>query len=246
MIFTTTSSFDTAHFSVISENLKRIRADIADAAVLSGRNPEDIRLMAVTKTVCPEYINFAIENCGIDLIGENKVQEFLLKKDSLKLNGVEKHLIGHLQTNKVKKILSEVDMLQSVDSVRLAQAVSAEAVKISLNAEVLLEVNIGDEESKTGFSKGEFMEALSVISELPNLTVKGIMTIPPICESTIALEKYFESMNEYFNTIKTMKLPGFQMDILSMGMSGDYREAVLHGSNLVRIGSAIFGARNYN
>ena len=115
-----TNSFDEAHFSVIAENIKRIKEEIAEATIKSNRSVDDVRLMAVTKTVCTEYINYAIENCGIDLIGENKVQEFLSKKDLLKLENVEKHLIGHLQTNKVKKIVSEVDMIQSVDSLKIA------------------------------------------------------------------------------------------------------------------------------
>ena len=157
--------------------------------------------MAVTKTVCVEYINHAILNCGIDLIGENKVQEFLSKKDTLSLDCVEKHLIGHLQTNKVKKIISEVDMIQSVDSLNLAKVVSAEAVKRGICANVLLEVNIGDEESKTGFDKVAFLESVSELSELPSISVKGLMTIPPICENDKDLEKYFSQMSEYYNDL---------------------------------------------
>ncbi len=241
----TISSFDDRKFSAIEENLKVIRDNINEAAVKSGRKPEDVRLMAVTKTVSPEYINYAIEKCGVNLIGENKVQEFLLKRDSLSLDGVEKHLIGHLQTNKVKKILTEVDMIQSVDSLHLAEAISKEAVKNNLTANILLEVNIGDEESKTGFDKARFFEALHSISELSGISVQGIMTIPPICENTLVLERYFDDMNSYFNEIKSMNLPNFNMNILSMGMSGDYKEAIIHGSNLVRVGSSIFGARIY-
>ncbi len=240
-----TSSFDESHFSVISENIKRIKNEINEAAVKSNRSPDKVRLMAVTKTVCVEYINYAIDNCGIDLIGENKVQEFLSKKDLLHLENVEKHLIGHLQTNKVKKIVGEVDMIQSVDSLRVAQSISNEAVKSGIASQILLEINIGDEDSKTGFDKVEFEESLSQISQLPNLTVKGLMTIPPICENTLELEKYFDRMSSYYNEIKEGNYPNFDFTILSMGMSGDYKEAILHGSNLVRVGSAIFGARNY-
>ena len=240
-----TNSFDESHFSVISENIKRIKDEIAESTIKSNRSVEDVRLMAVTKTVCVEYINFAIENCGIDLIGENKVQEFLSKRDSLNLVNVEKHLIGHLQTNKVKKIVGEVDMIESVDSFRVAEAISKEAQKMGITAKVLLEINIGDEDSKTGFDKIEFQESLSQISVLPNIEVKGLMTIPPICENTIELEKYFDRMNEYYNEIKSGSYSNFNFEVLSMGMSGDYKEAVLHGSNLVRVGSAIFGARIY-
>ena len=240
-----TSSFDENHFSVISENIKRIKDEIAESAIKSNRSFDDVRLMAVTKTVCVEYINHAIENCGIDLIGENKVQEYLSKKDLLNLSNVEKHLIGHLQTNKVKKIVGQVDMIQSADSLRVAQSISNEAQKLNITADVLLEINIGDENSKTGFDKGEFQDSLEQISLLPNLRVKGLMTIPPICESSLELEKYFDRMNSYYNEIKEGNYPNFDFSILSMGMSGDYKEAILHGSNLVRVGSAIFGARIY-
>ncbi len=241
----TTSSFDESHFSVISENIKRIKNEIDEATIKSNRSIGDVRLMAVTKTVCVEYINHAINNCGIDLIGENKVQEFLSKRDLLNLEKVEKHLIGHLQTNKVKKIVGEVDMIQSVDSLRVAQSISNEAQKADFTADVLLEINIGDEESKTGFDKVEFEDSLNQISLLPNIKVKGLMTIPPICDSSLELERYFDRMADYYNEIKEGKYPNFDFEILSMGMSGDYKEAVLHGSNLVRVGSAIFGARIY-
>ena len=232
-------------FDSISENLKRIRDEINESAIKSGRNPEDVRLMAVTKTVDVKYINYAITDCGIDLIGENKVQEFLSKKDELKLDGVEKHLIGHLQTNKVKKIVPFVDMIQSVDSVKLAKVISDEAAKINKTMDVLLEINIGDEGSKTGFDKTAFLESLSEISELPSIRVKGLMTIPPICDAPTEAEKYFALMSDFYNEIKSGNYANFDFNILSMGMSGDYKEAIIHGSNLVRIGSAVFGARIY-
>lgn len=241
----TTNSFDDERCQSISENLKLIRENIATAAVKSGRNYEDIKLMAVTKTVPVEYINYSIDNCGINLIGENKVQEFLSKKDSLHLDNVEKHLIGHLQTNKVKKIVPLVDMIQSVDSLHLAEEISKQAINNNINCNILLEVNIGSEESKTGFDKTAFFESLSKISELPNLTVKGIMTIPPICDNENEQKKYFMTMSEYFEAIKEKKYKNFDMQILSMGMSGDYEMAIECGANLVRIGSLIYGARIY-
>lgn len=240
-----TTSLSDERFISISENLKRIRDEIGEASVKSGRKPEDVRLMAVTKTVDVQYINFAITDCGIDLIGENKVQEFLSKKDELKLDGVEKHLIGHLQTNKVKKIVPFVDMIQSVDSVKLAKVISDEASKLNKTMDVLLEINIGDEGSKTGFDKVAFLESLCEISDLPSLRVKGLMTIPPICESSNEAEKYFDALSEFYNEIKEGSYKNFDFSILSMGMSGDYKEAIIHGSNLVRIGSAVFGARIY-
>lgn len=240
-----TNLSDNVGFKSISENLDIIRNNIAEAAVSSGRNPSDVRLMAVTKTVDVDRINYAIEKCGVDLIGENKVQEYLSKKDSLSLDGVEKHLIGHLQTNKVKKILPEVDLIESVDSVKLASFISAEAVKLGITAKILLEVNIGGEGSKTGFEKSAFFDSLAEISELPALKVKGLMTIPPICDNTLELENYFSSMHDYYCEIKEKNFPNFDFNILSMGMSGDYTYAIKHGSDLVRVGSAIFGARIY-
>lgn len=240
-----TTSLCDERFVSISENLKRIREDINEAAIKSGRTPDDVRLMAVTKTVDVKYINYAISDCGIDLIGENKVQEFLLKKDELKLDGVEKHLIGHLQSNKVKKIVPLVDMIQSVDSLKLAKVISEEAGKINKTMEVLLEINIGDEDSKTGFDKAAFIESLYEISELPFIKVKGLMTIPPICDTPADAESYFALMSDFYNEIKAGNYANFDFNILSMGMSGDYKEAIIHGSNLVRIGSSIFGARIY-
>lgn len=240
-----TSSFEDERCLSIAENLKRIRENILNSAQKSGRKPEDIRLMAVTKTVEPKYINYSIENCGIRLIGENKVQEFLGKKDELKLDGVEKHIIGHLQTNKVKKIIPEVQMIQSVDSVHLASEISKQAIAVGKVMDILLEINIGDEESKTGFEQHELCNSLALISELPGIKVKGIMTIPPICDDKVKLCGYFNTMAEKYNDIKSKNLPNFSMDTLSMGMSGDYIEAIENGANLVRIGSLIYGARIY-
>lgn len=241
----TTSSFDESRCKSISESLKLIREKISESAVKSGRSYDDIKLMAVTKTVPVEYINYSIDNCGVNLIGENKVQELLSKKAELHLNGVEKHLIGHLQTNKVKKIVPIADMIQSVDSLHLAEEISKQAQNNGINMKILLEVNIGDEESKTGFDKTEFFETLSQISELPAVTVNGIMTIPPICDDEKNLRNYFTTMSQYFYDIKEKNYKNFNMEILSMGMSGDYDIAIECGANLVRIGSLIYGARIY-
>lgn len=231
-------------FRNIEHNLTVIRQKIADAAKASGRNPDEIRLMAVTKTVEPIFINHAIE-CGIDLIGENKVQEFLSKKPFLKLDGVESHLIGHLQTNKVRQIISEVSMIQSVDSIKLAKEISKRSEASGITSECLVEVNIGDEESKTGLELSLLEETLEQISALPAIKIKGLMTIPPICDEETRLNKYFSRMHEIFIDIKAKKIDNIDMCILSMGMSGDYEAAVRNGSNLVRVGSAIFGPRLY-
>ena len=231
-------------FSNIEYNIKVIKERIAAAAKEAGRNPDDIKLMAVTKTVEPIFINHAIE-CGIDLIGENKVQEFLSKKPYLKLDSCKAHLIGHLQTNKVKQIISEVDMIQSVDSVKLAREISKRSEAMGVVTQCLVEVNIGDEDSKTGLDLELLTETLEEISSLPNIEVKGLMTIPPICDDEEILNQYFSKMHEIFIDIKSKKLDNSNMSILSMGMSGDYEAAVRNGSNLVRVGSAIFGPRIY-
>ncbi len=228
----------------IQENVKYIRNSINEAAVRSGRSADAVRFMAVTKTVDPVYINHAID-CGIDLIGENKVQEFLGKKDELKLEKVEKHLIGHLQSNKVRKIITEVDLIQSVDSVSLAREIERQAEKNNMQAEILVEINVGDEASKTGLDKSLLQETICEIASMKHIFIKGLMTIPPICENKGELRKFFDEMYNLFIDIGAQKIDNVSMDILSMGMSGDYEEAILCGSNLVRVGSAIFGPRIY-
>ena len=240
-----TSEFPDERCASISESLKIIRENIASAAARSGRDYSDINLMAVTKTVPVEYINYSIDNCGVNLIGENKVQEFLLKKPELHLDGVEKHIIGHLQSNKVKKIVPLVDMIQSVDSFHIASEISKRSAEADIVSKILLEINIGAEESKTGFDRAALFESLYQISELGNITVNGIMTIPPICDDKKMLCGYFNSMAEIFSEIKERGFANFDMSILSMGMSGDYVEAIENGSNMVRIGSLIYGARVY-
>ena len=231
-------------FENIEHNIRTIKEKIVSAAKEAGRNPDEIKLMAVTKTVEPVFINYAID-CGIDLIGENKVQEFLSKKPYLKLDNCKAHLIGHLQTNKVKQIISEVDMIQSVDSIKLAKEISKRAQALGNTIDCLIEVNIGDEESKTGLDMELLYETLNEVSLLPGIKVKGLMTIPPICEDEDTLSEYFSKMHEIFIDIKSKKLDNIDMCILSMGMSGDYETAVRNGSNLVRVGSAIFGPRIY-
>ena len=231
-------------FSDIEFNLDTIRERIYKAATLAGRNPEDVTLMAVTKTVEPVFINHAIEN-GINLIGENKVQEFLSKKPYLNLESCESHLIGHLQTNKVKQIVTEVSMIQSLDSVRLANEISKRSLEKGIVTPCLIEVNIGMEESKTGLELSSLEELLCTVSQLEGIKIKGLMTIPPICDDDSELDKYFSQMHKIFVDIKDKKLDNIDMNILSMGMSSDYEAAVRNGSTLVRVGSSIFGPRIY-
>ncbi len=228
----------------ICYNLDVIKEKIANAAVKSGRNPEDVRLMAVTKTVDPIFINFAIDH-NVDLIGENRVQELLRKKDELHLDGVEKHLIGHLQTNKAGQIVGVADMIQSVDSVKIAKEIAKQSIKKGITTDVLLEINIGAEENKTGFDVSEFTESVYEIAEIGGINVKGLMSVPPICENDTILCKFFENIYNIYVDIKGKKIDNINMQILSMGMSGDYEQAILCGSELVRIGSAIFGPRIY-
>lgn len=231
------------HFADIEYNLDVIRERIGNAAVKSGRKPEDITLMAVTKTVDPIFINHALEY-GIDLIGENKVQEFLLKEDFLHMDNCKAHLIGHLQTNKVKQIVGKVDMIQSVDSIKLAKEIQKQSANKGIITDCLVEVNIGEEESKTGLDISALEETLYQIGEMENIKVKGLMTIPPICFGA-ELDKYFSQMHQMFVDIREKKIDNITMDILSMGMSSDYESAIINGSTLVRIGSSIFGQRIY-
>ena len=225
------------------ENYLRISDDIKETAIKSGRTENDVRLMCVTKTVEPEYIN-PILDIGADLIGENKVQEYCSKLDVLHLEGVEKHIIGHLQTNKVKYIAGKIDMIESVDSLKLAKEIEKQFKKADAYADILIEVNIGNEESKSGCNISQLEELIYQISELDNIRIKGLMCIPPVCEPDEA-RRYFAKMNDKFLQIKEKKIDNVFMDVLSMGMSSDYEQAIMEGSNIVRVGSAIFGARKY-
>ena len=215
---------------------------INQAALKSGRKPQDITFLAATKTVDIDTINYAVSK-GIDYIGENKVQEFLSKYESI--NAKHKHFIGHLQTNKVKDIIGKVELIHSVDSLKLANEISKQAVKKDLIANILLEVNIGGEESKWGFKPDEVLENLEIISKLNNIKVCGLMTIPPVCEKSEENRKYFKKMYKLFIDISAKKIDNSSMDILSMGMSDDFDIAIEEGANLVRVGTALFGKRNY-
>ncbi|MBQ7957096.1 MAG: YggS family pyridoxal phosphate-dependent enzyme [Clostridia bacterium] len=241
----TIKSYNEQRFSEISENTKIIRENIAIAAEKSGRKPEDISLMAVTKTVDTVFINHAIDNCGVNLIGENRVQEFLSKKDELHLENTDVHLIGHLQTNKVRQIVPYVSMIESVDSVRLAKEISKECAKINKTMDVLVEVNVGMENSKFGIDSVLLGEFLAEISEIPNIKVKGLMAIPPICDTSVEVKRFFSNMYNMFLDIEAKKLDNIDMHILSMGMSGDYVQAIEEGATEVRVGSSLFGKRVY-
>ncbi|MCH5300234.1 MAG: YggS family pyridoxal phosphate-dependent enzyme [Ruminococcus sp.] len=228
----------------VEYNYKKIEEKIAEAAVKSGRSREDITFLSATKTVSADVINYAI-SLGLKYIGENKVQELLQKYDDYDLDNASLQFIGHLQTNKVKQIVDKVDLIQSVDSVKLAKEISKQSAARNIVSNVLVEVNIGKEENKSGVMPEMVEELLCEISQMDNISVKGLMTIPPICENKQKICKFFHKMHNIFIDISSKKLDNISMEILSMGMSSDYYEAILEGATMVRIGSSLFGARNY-
>ena len=221
----------------ISENLKQIYHNIEEARVRSNRENDIIKLMAVTKTVDADRINFAISQ-GIDLLGENRVQEYIDKRNSYD-KSADVHFIGHLQTNKVKYIIDSVKMIHSADSLKLAAEINRQAELHNMTMDVLAEVNIGMEESKNGLMPDEVIDFAYRISELQNLRLRGLMTIPPPYDP----ERYFEKTYRLYDDLRSEKITNTRIDVLSMGMSSDYTKAIKYGSNIIRIGSGIFGAR---
>ena len=230
-------------FSYIDENYKRIIFNMQEAAAKYRKPDEKISLMAVTKTVDPAAINHAI-GLGIKLLGENRVQEYTAKKDFYD-KSAEVHFIGHLQTNKVKYIIDSVSMIQSVDSLHLAQAISNASMARGIKTDVLVEVNIGREPQKSGVLPEELPALLENLAPLAGISVRGMMTVPPILEKEYEKRKIFSEMYQLFIDNSTKKIDNIDMHILSMGMSGDYYEAILEGATVVRIGTAIFGHRHY-
>ncbi len=228
----------------VAQNVRAIMQQVRDTALQAGRDPSEVQVMAVTKTVDPVLVNAAI-GAGITLLGENKAQELCAKYDSYHKDGVQIHFIGHLQTNKVRQIVDKVSMVESVDSIKLAREIDRHCAAIGKVMDVLLEVNIGREENKTGIFP-EFLPALlEEAGKLEHIRVRGLMTIPPVCETEEEVLQYFSQMRQLFIDIKQKKYDNISMEILSMGMSADYLAAVRCGSNIVRIGTAMFGQRNY-
>lgn len=228
----------------VKANYYEITENIARAAEKTGRNSKDITFLAATKTVDVSVINYAI-SLGLKTIGENKVQELLSKYDEYNLSDCDLHLIGHLQTNKVRQIVGKVSMIQSVDSIKLAKEISKQSEKIGVTTDVLLEVNIGREENKSGVLVENLDELAETVSKMNNIKIKGLMTIPPICVNKTDVCKFFDNMYKIFIDISGKKLDNVCMNYLSMGMSDDYQEAILSGANMVRIGSGLFGKRIY-
>lgn len=221
----------------IKENLDRVNDRIAAAAAECGRNVSEIKLIAVTKTHPPEMMNEAIE-AGVTDIGENKPQEVRDKFD--KVLPVRWHLIGHLQTNKVKYVIDRCSMIHSVDSVKLMDEIERQAMLHGKHMDILIQVNISGEETKSGIAPNELDALLEHAGTLSCTHVKGLMTIAPLDGDPAVC---FKAMKELFDSVREYK--NVSMDELSMGMSGDYEVAVKYGATMVRVGSAIFGARNY-
>ena len=229
---------------IFDENFAEIEKLITEAAEKSGRKREDIILLAATKTVDVAVINHAIQN-GIAYIGENRVQEFLSKEELLD-SAAHRHFIGHLQTNKVASVIDRVSMIQSLDSRRLAQQIENKAGQIDRCISVLVQVNTGAEESKTGFLFEEVSGFLDDAEQYPHLKICGLMAVLPVNNGKKEeSEAIFDKMFQLFVDMKAKKADNINMGILSMGMSNDYELAVAHGANLVRVGSEIFGPRNY-
>lgn len=229
----------------IEENVRRIRQEIAQAALEVGRNPTDIRLCAATKMNDAQAVRRAIQ-AGVDCCGENRVQELVAKQAENAYAGVPVHFIGHLQTNKVRQVVGQVDLIQSVDSARLLQAINNEAQRRGIVQNVLLEVNIGGESSKSGFLADEILPFMENIAQYPNVCVMGLMAIPPISQKKGDNVKFFQKISDLCVDIREKKYDNVKVDCLSMGMSGDFADAIACGSTMVRIGTAIFGARNYS
>ena len=228
----------------IAENVARIKAQMAQAAIAAGRSPEDILLCAATKMNDAPAVREAIA-AGVDCCGENRVQELTAKLSQNAYEGAPVHFIGHLQTNKVKQVVGKVDLIHSIDSLRLLEAVDKEADRQGIRQDVLLEVNIGSEESKSGFSVHEIEDVISQLDKFSAIRVMGFMAIPPICQNPTDNHKFFQEMYNLSVDIGAKKYDNVCGTILSMGMSDDYADAIACGSTMIRVGTAIFGSRGY-
>jgi len=227
--------------SYLKQNIQQIKKRIEAAAERSGRNPEEIYLIAVTKNFSAELIQEAVDN-GIVFLGENRVQEAKSKVDLVKGN-IEWHLIGHLQRNKVKTAIDIFTMIQSLDSWRLAEEIQKRAQQADKVIDVLVQVNIGSEETKYGIDPDDTEVFIEKVATLPNLKVRGLMAIAPFKENPEDVRAYFRHLREIFQSIKEKSIENVSMEYLSMGMSNDFEVAIEEGANMVRIGTSIFGTR---
>lgn len=228
----------------IAENVASIRSAMAQAAREAGRDPGEVKLCAATKMNDADAVRQAIA-AGVDLCGENRVQELTEKLRQNAYQGAPIHFIGHLQTNKVRQVVGKVDLIQSVGSAHLLSAIDREAGKQGIRQHILLEVNIGSEEAKTGFAAGDILPLIDKIDSYPNICVRGLMAIPPISRNPGDNLKFFLEMRQIYVDIRAKKNDNVSVDCLSMGMSGDFADAIRAGSTMIRVGTAIFGARSY-
>lgn len=228
----------------IAENIAAVRENIALAAARAGRSPSDITLLAASKTNDASRIREAFA-AGVTVFGENRVQEMLEKNTQGAYAGAHLHFIGHLQKNKARQVVGLAELIHGVDSVSLLQVISRLASSRGITQDVLLEVNIGLEPSKSGFTPSEVPSALEACASLPGIRVRGLMAIPPACGNSDEIRPYFAQMQQLFVDNGGKKYDNSSMDFLSMGMSNDYAVAIGYGSNLVRVGSGIFGPRSY-
>ena len=231
-------------FMSIEQNVKEIRQKIAVAAKASGRDPKEIVLVAATKMNDADAVRSAI-TAGVDVCGENRVQELQQKSKENAYEGRPLHFIGHLQKNKVKYLVGVVDLIQSVDSLELMSLIDRRAESMGIIQNILLEVNIGREEAKSGLMKEDLELLLNQAGLFPNVHVCGLMAIPPASDDPEMTRPYFAQMRQLFIDISMKKYDNVSMDFLSMGMTHDYETAIEEGSNMVRIGTGIFGERNY-
>ena len=229
----------------IRENIQQIRTKMDAAALAAGRDPKEILLCAASKMNDAERVQEAVRG-GVDCCGENRVQELTEKQPKGAYTGKPVHFIGHLQTNKVGKVVGAVDLIQSVDRPELLAAIDKEARKKGVIQDILLEVNIGAEASKSGYTPEEAVETAAHMADFPGVHLRGLMAIPPISQNPGDNRKYFAQMANLFVDIDRKKYDNVSMVCLSMGMSDDFEDAIAEGSTMVRIGTAIFGARNYS
>ena len=229
---------------MIQENVAVIRERMAQAAAAAGRDPKEILLCAATKMNDADAVRQAVA-AGVDCCGENRVQELMQKLPQGAYTGVPVHFIGHLQTNKVRQVVGAVDLIQSVDRLELLECIQKEAAKKGLVQDILLEVNVGHEESKSGFTVEEARRMASEMGKYGNVRLKGLMAIPPISQKPGDNCRYFAEMRNLFVDISGKTYDNVSMECLSMGMSDDYADAIAEGSTMIRVGTAIFGPRNY-
>ena len=228
----------------IAENVAAIRQQIHEAAIACGRDPKEILLCAATKMNDARAVRDAIA-AGVDCCGENRVQELTQKLSQNAYEGAPVHFIGHLQTNKVRQVVGKVDLIQSVDRLKLLECINAEACRLGIVQDILLEINIGGEESKSGFDREDILPLLEEIGNYPNVRVRGLMAIPPICHHKGDNNKFFVEICNLSVDIRAKKYDNVSMDFMSMGMSDDFADAIACGSTMIRVGTAIFGARDY-